>query len=522
MTNWDALGGNPAPGEPSRILSTGVKECDRVAETALTAQQELERIKYEFSSSIWLGDAAMQFSKALPTVIEDLYKLRRGYGDVANALQVYANQLIVLQEEASTTLNKAHVAEGNIASGRESLSRSESYRDQSRFNRDNAEVQAQAREAASNALSRQKLTLQLRRQGETDPAQWAAIDQSINTVTAQLHTAQSQHRDAVNTLLSAESVLDDAVNGVRVASSQLSDAQNQFTVIRRVGSRIGDDHKSNAKRAAAAILDARGAAVGSTWDKFRHMVRESEPFKMLMFVLDNTADLLGTISIVCNGLALVPGLNSVFGPVAAALVIASTVIAVTQFLLKEFEGRSSGWERVANLTGAVLGVLGLKGSVSTLKQGWQAAGKLNTLQSAWNSGQANAVLGKKSLQQLSRDFKMMVKGTLFDAGTNRLRFTTFKKTIGGKLTEGSLKSISAGDIAKAIAIGKVTPRNVVDAYFGKRTVAIALNAKRYVGKIEDFFSSRNPGVAPSDPNADRDQSVENVIKIIRHLKAQRV
>jgi hypothetical protein len=519
MNDWNSLDGNPAPGDPSRILNPGAKECARIAGEARRAFEALEKVKYEFSSSIWVGDTAIEFSKLLPTVIDDLYELNRGYDQVATALRDYSKQLSYLQSEALSTLRKADIAQNNIRSNKVDKGKAEEFQGQSTSNRDRAASHEKACDSKVEYLTKQHLNLQIQRSKATDPAQIASIDQSISNTYEQLKVAQNHKRDAVNSLLNTEITLDEANSRVKLASSRLSDAKDQYQATRNQANLIRDDHGTNAKRAAAAIREAKGTAVGTDWERFKHNVTNSETFQNILSVVESTSDLLGTISLVCNFLALFPGLNVVFGPVAAALAIVTTALAITQFLMKEFEGKSSGWERLANFSGVVLGVMGLRGSkgaVETLKKGWQTAGKLG-LKSAWISGQANAVFGKAALQQANRSFKMLVKGSLLTTGTNSLKMTTFHKTVGGKLVEGSLDSISGRDIAKAVVRGKVTPRNVVEAYFGKKTVKIAESVKRYSGKFKEFFADKSESQT-SASDADRNRAARNVYKILTTAK----
>ena len=531
MTDWNPLHGNPAPGDPPRILRTGVSECSRIADTSKSARTELERITGELSSAIWQGEAASEFAKIVPNVLEDLRKLEEGYGDVADALDRYATVLASLQDEASATLNKARAAEVEVSTQITELRSAESFRDQLRSHRDGAEVEVRNREAAARSLANQKLQLQSKRAQSSDPVQIAAIDQAILRNEAQLQAAYSQHRAAVSHLQNVENNFDDAELGVRKVSSNLSDAKTKLQLARHSADHIREQHRRNAQHAASSIRAAKGTALGSDWDRFRHRIRESGAFKAILSFVDEVSNKLGAAVTICSVLALVPGLNVVFGPVAATLGIVAAALAVTQFLMREFEGRSSGWQRLDNFAGVALSVAGVKGNIATLKAGWKTSGSLKTLKSAFDLGQKNATLGRESLKRMTIDFKkalgqidrrvtMLRKGTFLDVGTNRLKMTVFSKTIGGKLVPGSLKSISGFDIVESLAKGKVTVRNVADAYLGKTTVEVVQGGKeavdigkKFIGAIKDL-ASPNDSNSP-DPQSDHKNALDSILSVCR-------
>jgi hypothetical protein len=91
--DWSPLGSNPVSGAPDTIRKVGAGECQRVSDAARDGQSELKRIFAGLDDSIWNDASARKLEQKTPDVLEDLRKLRDGYGDVASALFAYATEL---------------------------------------------------------------------------------------------------------------------------------------------------------------------------------------------------------------------------------------------------------------------------------------------------------------------------------------------------------------------------------------------------------------------------------------------
>lgn len=325
MKNWNPLCGNPAPGDPASIRSYGVNECNRIADEAGNALNELERIRYELSSSIWVGEAAQKFSERLPTTIDDLKLLKRGYGAVAEALDTFAANLVPLQGEADATLVVATKAESNIDTCKIQLDRAEHLRSQLSHVRDAADAQIRTRAATVSSLTKQRLSLQWSRGQTTDAAQALRLDQMIVQVDGQLRVATSNHRDALNTLVLAEQNLNDANSGVTTASMKLTEATAQLVSARDVASHIGNQFDSQAKRAASTIREAKGTAVGNRWEKTVHKVKHCAGFQSILNTVDRISEVLGTTAFALKAFGL---LTVKLGILAGAAVLALKLSAV--------------------------------------------------------------------------------------------------------------------------------------------------------------------------------------------------
>lgn len=331
VIEWKIVGGDPAPGEPSIILNRGVVECLRVSEVARSARNELERIKDEFTSAIWAGEAAQEFSKSLPTVLDDLRMLDNGYSRVADALKTYASELTDLQDEARSTLNRAQVAASDISSLDGQLSSQTQFSNQLRNECDQIENQVRALERAVIALTKQKMSLQSRRAQTSDPAAVAALDLSINRTVQDLGAAEYRHRQQLAILISTERNLDEARSEIRDISQRLSGANERLQGARTFAGQIGNQHAATSKRTATAIRDAKGTAVGTTWEKKVHEFKKIPAVKAILENIDSISKVLGYTIFALHGIAVLTvkaGILGVAGVIAAKAAVVLGIVAI--------------------------------------------------------------------------------------------------------------------------------------------------------------------------------------------------
>lgn len=517
MPDWSSLGGDPAPGSPTSIIKTGAAECRRIAEAARDARNEFARIEFRFASAIWDGDAADRFSRSLPTVVDDLSKLQMSYEAVANALETYAGKLTAEQEFALVVLGKAVAAQSDAATAKSGLSEAESHQSVAQHDEQQARTLSDAKKAAAHALTLQRLQLEQKVVQATDPTQKFNYQQQLTSTVNQQAAAQSAFSQASATLTEAQRRLVDADGEVTTRRSSLAEAQQRDATAQG----LADDIRSTVRRAAHLAADeirtAKSTTVGTGWDKFRHRVRESKAFKFILDQLDLALDYLNKVSLVCEILALIPGLNAVFGPIALMLSIATTILGAAQLLMKLVDGRSTGWSLAGSALMVAVGILGIKGNVADLKGGLAIAKKLDSVSAAIKYGNESAALGSKALQQASRDFKMMRRGTLGAAGEQRLRMTVFKRTVGGTPGTGDLKAIGESQILNSVARGKVKPIDFANSYLGKRTVKSGSQVYKATKHGIDLANQDRPRSPQEQQHADQFKVVKGAWKLRKYI-----
>ncbi len=450
MKNWSPLNGNPAPGGPFLIRSYGVDECNRIADEAGNALNELERIRSEFSSSIWVGEAARKFSEKLPTTIDDLKLLRRGYREVAGALDTFAASLVDLQGEADATLALATKAETSINTGKIQLEQAEHLRSQLSHARDTAEAQVQTRAAALNHLTKQRLSLQQKRAQTTDAAQALSLDQMIIQIEGQLRVATSHHRDALNRLVLAEQNLNDANSGVKTASTKLTEATAQLRSARDVASHIGNQFDTQAKRAAITIREAKGTAVGTWAEKQIHKVKNSPQFQAILNTVDKISEIMGTTAFALKALGLLAikagiitslggltfgagiTLGSLIGIVGGVALVLGVAVLVVNFAI----GRQGAVGNIFDAAKLTLSILTMK-SPSPVKTFVSALGPIKTI----FKNRSVLIEGVKSIQAGATAQLNTFKKTVTATATKSVKNVVSVAEEGGKLIYKSGKVI---------------------------------------------------------------------------------
>ncbi|MDN5854324.1 MAG: hypothetical protein L0K86_16020, partial [Actinomycetia bacterium] len=111
--SWDAVGGNPVPGDPQvarRIAAVfGI-----IGDEAEILTSRLHAIDGGTGPQIWRGEAANTFRDLLPKLGPDLAKLTTSHHNARQALVTYAGHL----EDAQSTARRASADAGTAVSDR--------------------------------------------------------------------------------------------------------------------------------------------------------------------------------------------------------------------------------------------------------------------------------------------------------------------------------------------------------------------------------------------------------------------
>jgi len=110
---WDALGGDPTPGDPTAYdeLDTGFSQ---TSANAGEAHGKLTRFQSSVDSNIWRGESADAFRDKISDLPPKLQKLHDSYVTAAGAMAGYARILRDLQAQAATLLAHAQDAAAEV------------------------------------------------------------------------------------------------------------------------------------------------------------------------------------------------------------------------------------------------------------------------------------------------------------------------------------------------------------------------------------------------------------------------
>jgi hypothetical protein len=119
---WDLVGGNPAPGDPTWV-GQQAKTLQAIGEDASDCSTQLQAIHDKWSASDWSGQAADLFAARLGAgIVPDLSRLQRSYAIASGALGSFASTAQGLQSSAAVALSQAEQAMNDRQSADANLS----------------------------------------------------------------------------------------------------------------------------------------------------------------------------------------------------------------------------------------------------------------------------------------------------------------------------------------------------------------------------------------------------------------
>lgn len=109
MSEWDLIGGNPAPGDPDHILDLG-DSFREVAKDAIAVKNRLSTTSRRGISSMWTGEGAEAFLAKLEELPEMSLKVFESFSTAGGAMRTFANELRHHQHRARLCLDRAQQA----------------------------------------------------------------------------------------------------------------------------------------------------------------------------------------------------------------------------------------------------------------------------------------------------------------------------------------------------------------------------------------------------------------------------
>ncbi len=107
---WDAVGGDPAPGDPAAFEAMA-RGFERTAEDAADAKRKLESFSKGVDDSIWRGESAGAFREKISELPGRLGKLHSSYTAASDGVAGYGRSLRDLQGQARSLLSQAQGAQ---------------------------------------------------------------------------------------------------------------------------------------------------------------------------------------------------------------------------------------------------------------------------------------------------------------------------------------------------------------------------------------------------------------------------
>lgn len=381
MSNWQLVGGDPAPGDVATIKMR-VGHLDRAAEALEEASIELSRISRGSSEAAWRGKAADQMRDVLDSYRHDLRPIANSFRSVGRALARYADDLGDLQARARQALRRAKVAEAQQASAE----------------RD--------RKTASTLLAQQRQTLAARRRAEVhhaasstvtsllDPGAAAANSQERARLTQLTHRAEASERETTNRVRAIEFRISTAQADLRSARSTTSAIKKEWDQRSRGTARIVDDSLADHLR-NQSWLEKVIKFPGEAFEAIGRFVDDPLPYiaelhKALDIAQSFVSKFATVVSIAAKVVAIIPGLQHVaaaLGAIAAVATVAVLALAAAKFATsailwgngypgpdgKPMVGAGDLLLSGVDLVTSVGAVKGAKGGIDTLRRSTKVA-----------------------------------------------------------------------------------------------------------------------------------------------------
>jgi hypothetical protein len=448
VSEWDAVGGDPCPGDVTMIQARA-RDLQTVADHAADLHRQLDSVVSSIGSMRWTGDAADRTVARIRESVPDLDKFTDGHRDASAALTRWAGTLDDLQHQArallteyTTTVAEHGRAEAERASWEHSLS----------------VAQGNARQLNLRIL---QVEGQQQLQGLTG-ASVTALDSELADLFRQ-KAVQDQYVDRAR----AER------DGAKARQDRAEEDR------RRLAARIDhlrSRHEDGQRAAATAILRAVGITPGpggvlsTLWrgaQQFERAVVDDPWFAELLDFADTFGDILSYES---TAFLVLAAASCLVAPEAAPVLLALSKVAVVSskwvkgvttvgHTLRAMNGVEA-WDQTRGELEDLGITLGLAGAGRLLKTAGPSKGVLGALKRAFNyeEGQGKGIWSPRGIKLGSYRIPIHVTPKLVDIPADRakvyLTLYALEKS-GNELRE------DADAVYRAVT--DPTPKNIVDA-----------------------------------------------------------
>lgn len=227
MTDWSALGSDPAPGD-SDVMREVAQALSTLAKDAYEAAKDLSRIAGGVSSADWTGLAAIAAHRRLDQSVPGLFSYSGAQSTAADAISTLAEVLPSLQQRARTAAETATQAakdrDGAVAWGATSLAAIAASR--ARIVQHRADLlQQQAVDVMSGGASGAQQSIQQQLNAEN-----ARMDQHNADLASARKAAATAASNLDGARHDATAIRLDHENAVHECARKLGDARDRFLV----------------------------------------------------------------------------------------------------------------------------------------------------------------------------------------------------------------------------------------------------------------------------------------------------
>jgi uncharacterized protein YukE len=346
--SWSLVGGNPTPGDPDAVTRIA-SDFEDVSSDAAECQRQLTRIRDDWESAIWRGDAADAFRRNIDELPNDLGKLTASYRLAGGALRRYAGDLRSAQEQARTALRKAEAADADRSRASSDKRVATNTRIQADQNLGRLQREYRSKKVLYDARRLAQLT-----SGHPDPSLPAAYNDLVRLY-AEINRAQGEANRAAGAERGVQARIDDDEAQIRSATSLAGQARD----LRRVA----------ADRAIQGLRDAEDAGI-----KNRNWFQRTIDFVEKLSTGDPNAwtslvDSLKTVANVLTVASLLLGWVPVLGQVLTIAALAVSALSLIGTLILVANGRASFLDLGIAAADVALGFVGARGAASGISKG---------------------------------------------------------------------------------------------------------------------------------------------------------
>jgi hypothetical protein len=382
VSDWDLIGGDPAPGDPFavRVIARGL---DKSAREAYEASRALGTIGGDLVGCRWDGNAANQFREDLDPVPADLARMAGSYDRVARALHTHAHELDDIKASVGHALTRARLA---------------------RQRRDAAHPRRDAASRRIGDLTRQlnvvrvdetRAAGQVKLVAVTNPAAVPDAQARLHQVRITKSVVQRALGDAHQEQAAVQRELNDATTEGAAARAWADDLRTRRTesegrAVSEIRGALADElkNRSNLQRFGSFVARNVVGAVNQVADPVRaildgDMARAAYELRQVLDKLDTIVMIVGVaalvVAVVASGGVALAAAGALVTLTTVGLGLSAVKLVTSLYLLNERDRHGvplgNGADVALDAIGAAPGVFKLAGKVRGLEKVGSVASK---------------------------------------------------------------------------------------------------------------------------------------------------